>query len=55
MNRVGREKGGFGLFVSNDVKYKVRQDLCIANSHFETCFVEIENKNIKNTLIGVII
>ena len=27
MNRVGREKGGVGLFVSNDVKYKVRQDL----------------------------
>ena len=24
------------------------------NSHFESCFVEIENKNIKNTLIGVI-
>ena len=54
MNRVGREKGVVGLFVSNDVKYKVRQDLCKANSHFESGFVEIENKNIKNTLIDVI-
>ena len=24
MNRVGRERGGVGLYVSNDVKYKTR-------------------------------
>ena len=54
VNRVGRQKGGVGIFISNDVKYKLRQDLCIANSHFESCFVEIENNNMKNSLIGVI-
>ena len=53
-NRVRREKGGVGLYISNDVKYKLRQDLCKANSNFESCFVEIENNNMKNSLIGVI-
>ena len=54
MNRVGREKGGVGLYISNDVKYKLRHDLCRAKSNFESCFVEIENNNMKNSLIGVI-
>ena len=44
VNRIGREKGGVGMFISNDVKYKVRHDLCNANQHFESCFVEIEKK-----------
>ena len=55
MNRIGREKGGVGIYVSNDVKYRLRQDLCKANSNFESCFVEIENTNMKNSLIGVIL
>ena len=53
-NRVGREKGGVGLNISNGVKYDLRQDLCKASSHFESVIVEIENDNIKNSLIGVI-
>ena len=54
MNRVGLEKGVVGYFISNNVKYKLRQDLCKASSQFESCFVEIENDNMNNLLIGVI-
>ena len=42
MNRVGLEKGNVGLYISNDVKYKLRQDLCKASSQFESCFVEMK-------------
>ena len=36
------------MFVSEELKYKLRTDLCQANSNYESCFiehVEIENKN----------
>ena len=54
VNRVDREKGGVGIFIANNVKYKLRHDLCKANSHFESCFIETERSNVKNVLIGVI-
>lgn len=53
-NRVERQKGGVCLYVSSSIKYKLRSDLCIANSNFESCFIEIENTNTRNTLVGVI-
>ena len=37
-------KGGVGIFISNNVKYKLRHYLCKANTHFESCFIEIEKK-----------
>ena len=46
-NRVGRETGGVVFYISNDVKYNLRQDVCKANSHFDSVSVEIENDNIK--------
>ena len=54
VNRVGREKGGVCIYVTNKVKYKTRKDLCIANSNYEACFIEIEKKNAKNILVGVV-
>lgn len=54
VNRVGRGKGGVCMYVSNKVKYKTRKDLCIANSDYESCFIEIERKNAKNILVGVV-
>ena len=54
VNRVGRKWGGVCMYISNDVKYKIRQDLCEANSNFESCFIEIENINERNSLIGVV-
>ena len=52
MNRVGRKSGGVCLYIRNDIKYKVRQDLCKANSNFESCFIEIENGKCRNILVG---
>ena len=54
VNRVGREKGGVCIYVTNKVKYKTRKDLCIANANYESCFIEIERKNAKNILVGVV-
>ena len=54
VNRVGREKGGVCIYVTNKVKYKTRKDLFIANSNYESCFIEIERKNAKNILVGVV-
>ena len=54
VNRVGREKGGVGMYISNKIKYSLRNDLCCANSNFESCFIEIERTHGKNALVGVI-
>ena len=32
----------------------MRNDLCKANENFESCFVEIDNPDTRNTLIGVV-
>ena len=52
-NRAGREKDGVCMYISDQVKYKLRTDLCQANSSFESCFIEIECTN-KNVVVGVI-
>ena len=36
-NRIGQEKGGVCLFISDKVKYTLRSDICIANNSFESC------------------
>ena len=54
VNRVGCNKGGVCVYISNKVKYKVRTDLCNANSNHELCFIEIERSTEKNILVGVI-
>ena len=53
-NRINRQKGGVCLYISNGVKYIKRHDLCIANENLESCFVEIEQDNSKNILVGVV-
>ena len=50
LNRVGQNSGG----VCVNIKYKLTTDLCRANSNFESCFIEIENYNCQNILVGVI-
>ena len=41
------------MFISDQVKYKLRTDLSQTNSNFESCFIEIENGN-KNVVVGVV-
>ena len=43
MNGVGWNSGGICLYIRNDIKYKLRPDLCRAHSNFELCSLEIEN------------
>jgi hypothetical protein len=54
VNRIGREMGGVCMYVSENIKYKLRKELCHATANFESCFVEIENVNKKNVVIGVV-
>ena len=53
-NRIGREKGGVCMLVSDKMKYKFRKDLSHANVNYESCFIEIECKNSKNVVVGVV-
>ena len=41
------------LYISDKMKYKLRKDLFEANSNYESCFIEIENVNKKNIIVGV--
>ena len=49
MNRIGREKGDVYMYayISDKIKYKLRKDICNANSNYEACFIEIECNNAK--------
>jgi len=53
-NRIGREKGGVCLYVSDKLKYKVRKDLSHANENYESCFIEIESHSHKNIIVGAV-
>jgi len=53
-NRIDRDKGGVCLYVSDKINYKLRNDLNHANSNYESCFIEVENKSNKNIVVGVI-
>ena len=54
MNRVGREKGRVCMYVSEQINFKLRKDLCHANSNYESCFIEIEYNKTKNIVVSVI-
>jgi len=54
VHRVGRQKGGVCMYISDKIKYKLRKDFCNANSNYESCFIEIENMKTKNAIVGVI-
>ena len=51
--RAGRNSGGVCLYIRNDIKYKLRPDLCRANSNFESCFIVIENNKGRNIIVEV--
>ena len=49
------EKGGTLIYVSQDLKYKNRKDLNNTKKReLESSFIEIINKNRKNTIVGCI-
>ena len=42
------------MLVSDKMKYILRKDLSHANVNYESCFIEIECKNSKNVVVGVV-
>ena len=42
INRIGREKGGVCMLISDKMKYKLRKDLCHTNGNYKSWFTEIE-------------
>ncbi len=48
-------RGGVGLFMKNDLNYKIREDISVFIPHvFESLFVEIINTKERNMIVGVI-
>ena len=52
LNRVG---GGVGLYVSNDLEFKLREDLSISNVDIvESLFIEVTRPREKNVVVGIV-
>ena len=52
---IESEKGGTLPYISQDLKYKNRADLNMSQAkELESSFIELENKNRKNTIVGCI-
>ena len=41
------------VYFSN-VKYKLKNDFCKATPNYESCFIEIDQEEGKNTIVGVL-
>jgi hypothetical protein len=55
VNRANRIGGGVGIYISNEIKYKIRSDLIINDENIiESVFIEIITHKKKNIIIGVI-
>ena len=55
-NRLNRPGGGIGLYISDNLEYKLRTDLCFDNlqAAAESLFIEITRPKGKNIIVGVI-
>ena len=54
-NRSSKSGGGVGLYVSNNLNFKIRDDISGLNDGvMETLFIEIIRPHGKNFIIGVI-
>ena len=47
IDRIDCNVEGVGIYISNDIDYKVRTDLNSQNEIFESCFIEINRSNNK--------
>ena len=54
INRIDCNVGDVGIYISNNIDYKLRTDLNPQNEIFESCFIEINRSNDKNIIIGSI-
>ena len=54
-SRVEDNHGGVGLFIKQNIQFKIREDLSIFIPHvFESFFIEVLSDTNKNTIVGVI-
>ena len=53
-NRPTKKGGGVLLYVNDSLSYAVREDLSTSSEFFESMFIEIETKNMKNIIIATI-
>ena len=57
MHRMGKVVGGVGMFISADMSFFLRDDLCCIDEICETIFIEIEKSAFgydKKLIIGVL-
>ena len=54
-NRTSKEGGGVGIFISNNLNYKLQTDLNIKEDGIvESLFIEITSTTGKNIIVGTI-
>ena len=51
-DRKGRRGGVVAFYISQDLKFKIRSDIKL--TQVESLFIEIDNSNLKNIVVGVI-
>ena len=53
-HRQNRSGGGVGLHVSNDLEFKLREELCLSDVAIaESMFIEIIRPQEKNIIVGI--
>ena len=48
------KRGGVALYIQEDYKYKIRNDICINAVEIDSCIVEIYNSYMGNIIVGII-
>ena len=51
--RKNKRGGGVVLYVKEHLTYKVRNEITTNTSEFESCFIEVENLNMRN-IVGIV-
>ena len=51
-SRVNKSGGGVGMYILNNIDFKLRDDITSDLTSMESMFIEIDNKERKNTVIG---
>ena len=46
--------GGVVLYVKEHLTYKVRNEITTNTSEIESCFIEVENLNMRNIIVGIV-
>ena len=53
--RQRRPGGGVGLYVSNDIEFKEREDFCFSDFDIvESLFIEVLRPAVKNIIVGIV-